>query len=242
MFVSRSARQLGASLVLLTLGLDLWELARKKRAIPNTRMGFCSQMLKRDLLDGWREANAPGSTVYVGFDWMEEDRLERMRARLPDVRVEAPLTWRPRVDHDDAVRETQSDGLPLPMVYKLGLPHNNCLRYGCVKGGLAYWARLLEVLPDSYARSEKAEGELIQFLDRPCAILQDRTGGDTKPMTLKQFRERIQSAPRQATLFDQDDWGGLRLLHGRRIAAINWPFSYSSSSQGIVTSIDTPWS
>ena len=36
------------------------------------------------------------------------------------------------------------------------------------------------------------------------AILRDRTGGDTKPMTLRQFREQIES---QAS-FDEFEWGG----------------------------------
>jgi len=37
------------------------------------------------------------------------------------------------------------------------------------------------------------------------AILRDRRGGTTRPMTLREFRERIQAQP---DLFDADEWGG----------------------------------
>ena len=103
----------------------------------------------------------------------------------------------------DIIAELEASDLPFPTAYKLGLPHNNCLNFGCVKGGQAYWERLLRQVPDAYARSEEREEAFrAEFGDH--SILRDRRRGETKPLSLRVFRERLQ---RQPSLFDADDHG-----------------------------------
>ena len=204
-FVDAAAADLGAELVMLDYGLDVWELAAKQRMIPNTRADFCSRILKRELLDAWRDkwCDPEICTIHFGFDWTEGHRLDRITERLAPWRCDAPLCWDPPLDKQQILDQLATSQLPFPTAYTLGLPHNNCLKYGCVKGGQAYWRRILEELPEAYARSEAAE-EAMRAEIGDHAILRDRTGGTTTPVSLRTFRQRIEQQPR---LFDPTDWG-----------------------------------
>lgn len=204
-FVDAAAEDLGARLVMLDGGQTIWELAHSQRMIPNTMADFCSRILKREPMDAWRDAHCdPTATVlYFGFDWTEGHRLDNVRDRLAPWRCEAPLLWEPMMDKAEIIAELEASDLPFPTAYRLGLPHNNCLTFGCVKGGQAYWERLLRVVPDAYARAE-AEEERFRAERGDYSILRDRRGGETKPLPLRVFRERLEAQP---SLFDADDHG-----------------------------------
>ena len=206
-FVMESATVLGLIPTILTRGLNIWELAEQQKAIPNPRMAFCSRILKRELLDGWITENAHPDThtLHFGFDWTEEHRLVAVRGRLDAWVVDAPLLWSPLVGKDEAVEQLRLAGVTLPKAYQVGLPHNNCLKFGCVKGGLGYWQQMLIHFPEAYARSESEEQRLRDLWGKNVSILRDRRGGTTTPVTLRGFRERVQS---QGTLFDASDAGG----------------------------------
>ena len=205
-FVEQSSAVLNLTPVIITRGYDIWELAQKKRAIPNTRMAFCSRILKRELMDEWLTANADPetTTLHFGFDWMEQHRLDAVTGRLHEWRVDAPLLWEPLISKPDILEMLQQAGVDIPAAYQAGMPHNNCLKYGCVKGGIAYWRQVLDTFPDAYARSEKAENKMRQTLGKNIAILRDRRGGTTTPLTLTTLRKQSESQP---SLFaDSDEW------------------------------------
>ena len=204
LFVDASAQHLGAELVVLADGRDVWQLAESESMIPSNRVAFCSRILKRELLDKWARVHCDEHTIRVfGFDWTEEHRLSKV-AELTSGRVEAPLCWDPVLSKQDCLDRIQQLGLPYPEAYALGLPHNNCLRYGCVRGGISYWKRLLEVLPEAYARSEAAEQRLRERIG-DYSILRSRAGGLSHPLTLRNLRLDVQS---QRRLFDtSDDYG-----------------------------------
>jgi hypothetical protein len=64
------------------------------------------------------------------------------------------------------------------------------------------WALLLEKRPAVYAYWERKEQEIREDLG-DVAILRDRRGGDTDPMTLRAFRERLeQEEMDQQEMFD----------------------------------------
>ena len=205
-FVESSATLLGAELVVLTHGLDVWELAFEQGAIPNSRMGFCTRILKRELLDAWRnEHYDPASTVlHYGFDWTEMHRLDRMQTAVAPWKADAPLLWEPMVDKVDAISQLQAAGLDTPEAYLRGMPHNNCLKYGCVKGGMAYWAQLLREFPDAFARSEENEQRFRKQTGKDVSILRERKGGVSAPLPLTEIRRRSEQQP---SLFEGDEWG-----------------------------------
>ena len=202
-FVRAAAADVGAELVVVSAGVDWWTLADERGMIPNTRAGFCTEELKVDVLASWIGEHAPDATLHVGFDWTEEHRLEAMRRRWAPTPVEAPLLWSPMVDKVWVTERLLDSALPAPRAYRQGLPHNNCLRFGCAKAGLSYWVRLLEVAPETFARSERQEQKFRRTHGKDVAILRDRRGGKTRPLPLGQLRERHESGenlPRQ-------EWG-----------------------------------
>ena len=82
---------------------------------------------------------------------------------------------------------------------------------GCVRSGQAQWKLLLEKRPEVYAEWEAEEERSRTELGKDVAILRDRRGGTTKPMTLRDFRKRIEG---DATLFDPNDWGACNCMDG----------------------------
>lgn len=86
----------------------------------------------------------------------------------------------------------------------MGFPHNNCGGF-CVKQGQAAFVNLLKTMPERYAYHEQKEADFREDTGKDVAILRDRRGGETKPLTLQQLREDYEAQPEQLTL---DDWGG----------------------------------
>ena len=170
--------------------------------LGNTRVDLCSQTLKRWPLARWMAKHAPDGVTVLGLDWTEVDRFERYRSRAERA-VVAPL-----IDHGvDKVAVhgmVEKAGLPQQRLYQMGLPHANC-GGGCVKMGQTGFVRLLEQFPERFAEWERNEEGLRQHLDRDIAILRDRRGGKTVPLTLATLRER---AERQPSLIPAHDWGG----------------------------------
>lgn len=211
-FLREAAENVGGELVILREGRTPWEVFFDERFLGNSRVDPCSKILKRKVSDAWIKANyKPGDVIrHVGIDWTEEHRVVRLRERLGEWRVEAPLCEPPYVTKQRIMEHARSEGLRIPRLYELGFEHNNCGGF-CVKAGQAHFAHLLNVLPERYGYHEEKEQELRAYLGRDdIAILRDRTGGSTRPMTLREFRERLDCGYE----FDRHEWGGCACFAG----------------------------
>jgi hypothetical protein len=58
-----------------------------------------------------------------------------------------------------------------------------------VRGGQKHWLHLLDVFPDRYAHAEAQEQQLRAKLGN-VAILRERRGGVSRPLTLTELRSR----------------------------------------------------
>lgn len=203
-FLDEAAADVGAPLVKIAEGRTPWEVFRDKRFLGNTRVDLCSRVLKRELADAWiAEHYQPDEViVYVGIDWTEIHRYERMAPRKLPYVYQAPLIEEPYWTKSQWLDELREAGIEPPRLYELGFPHNNC-GGGCVKAGQGHFGLLLEKLPEVYAEWEANEESLREELG-DVAILRDRRGGTTKPLTLRALRERIQGG----RYYDRDDFGG----------------------------------
>jgi 3'-phosphoadenosine 5'-phosphosulfate sulfotransferase (PAPS reductase)/FAD synthetase len=206
-FRDLAAANIGAELVTVADGRGIWELFRAEGIIGNTRADVCSRILKRDLGDAWLSANCdPAETVVVlGFGSDEGERVTGASQRYAanGWQIEAPLCWSPLLSAGDVQRWAEAEGLPENRLYKLGFAHSNCGGL-CVKAGHAHFRHALKVIPDVYERWEREEEATRQALGKEVAILRDRRGGVTRPMTLRTFRERVEAGG-ECDLFD---WGG----------------------------------
>jgi hypothetical protein len=192
-FLEEAAGNVGGRLVRLCEGRTIWEVFRDERFLGNHRVDPCSKILKREMADRWLRANCdPASTaVYVGIDWTEIHRYDRLRERRKPWRYEAPLCNPPYLTKQAMLQELGAAGIRPPRLYGLGFAHNNC-GGGCVKAGIGHFAHLLRVLPEVFEDWERNEEALRADLG-DVTILSDRTGGQRRGLTLRALRERMES-------------------------------------------------
>src|SRR5262245_7842898 len=95
-FNKAASEYLGVQLVRVSRELTPWQLFRKEGCIANNHHPICSIKLKREVLDGWADHHyemidaqdnflKKHATLVIGFDWTEQDRLQRLRAQKPGV-------------------------------------------------------------------------------------------------------------------------------------------------------------
>jgi len=206
-FVAEASADLGLEPTIVADGRDPWQIFRDVKFLGNSRIDPCSRILKRELLRRWLEHNAtPARCVsYLGFDWTEPHRHERAIPFWAPWPVASPLLERPYVDKADLFDALRARGVEPPRLYADGFEHNNCGGF-CIKAGQAQFERLLRTNRDRYLEHEAKELDLRAFLEKDVAIMRDRGDDDSRPLTMQEFRERIE-VPGQEALFDTTDWG-----------------------------------
>ena len=216
-FAAHASEGIGVPLTTVEDGRDPWTVFEHEHYLGNSHIAPCSRLLKQVPCREWVEAHTdPADTVlYVGLDWSEPHRFEAVVRQWAPWPVRFPLAGPPYHDKVFFLNQARSLGIEPPRLYGLGFPHNNC-GGACVRAGQATWARLLEIFPERYRRNEENE-ERFRANHGDFSILKDRRGGVTRPLTLRQLRERIEAeqAGRGASplfeitaAYDADDWGG----------------------------------
>lgn len=202
-FLDETEQDLGVPITRISEGRDPWQVFNDVRYLGNTRIDPCSKILKRDFLRAYIEEHYPpkDTVIYLGIDWSEEHRLVRARPLWEPYRVEAPMCDPPHRDKDWLIQALEARGIKVPRLYTLGFPHNNCGGF-CIKQGQAGFKKLWEEFPERYAYHERKEQEIREHLDKDVAILRDRRGGTTKPLTLKALRERFEAETDDTDPFD----------------------------------------
>jgi hypothetical protein len=202
-FLGEAAENVGGELVRLSEGRDPWQVFSDERMLTH-RFDPCSKILKRQMADRWlaEHCDPAVTTVYVGIDWFEVHRFERLRDRraIDRWRYEAPMCDAPYMTKDAMLDWLRSEGIDPPRLYAMGFAHNNCGGF-CIKAGQGHFANLLRTMPERYAYHEQKEQELRAELGPAAAILRDRSGGESRLVTLREFRERIEGGG-QVDMFD----------------------------------------
>lgn len=218
-----AAENVGAHINVISDGRDPWGVFKDLGFIGNSRIDPCSRSLKREMLLKWlKEFCDPRRTiVYFGIHSSESDRFYRKdrntgkelgiksRMKSHGWKSDAPLLWPPLLSYDELQAWATREGLWTQRLYQLGFPHANC-GGRCVKQGQAGWKNLLETMPERYAEVEQKEQEMRSFLGKDISILRDRSDGQTRTLTLKQLRERLQGGG----TCDTTDWGGCGCFAG----------------------------
>lgn len=76
-FIHEAAENVGAPLVIVKDGRDIWQVFKDDRFLGNTRLANCSKFLKQKPCRDWLRDNTDpaDARVYVGIDWTETHRL-----------------------------------------------------------------------------------------------------------------------------------------------------------------------
>lgn len=200
-------------IVVLRDGRTPYQVAEDRQIIPNQKIAPCTFVLKIELFVNWMRDTFGDDdvTVYIGYDFTEAHRCGPTRDNY-EARgwgVDFPLLWKPYEfrEYADAVREDW--GIEPPRMYAMGYTHANC-GGRCVKQGLGDWKRTLVNWPERYAEAEAWEQAMRDHpVRKDYAILRDFTGGEVGPLTLRQFRARVEAeGDGQMSLFDLDASGG----------------------------------
>lgn len=204
-FLEEAAANVGGQLVKVADGRDPWQVFYKERFLSNFRLAHCSHRLKQDPCRSWLKEIDPDheSTLYLGIDWSEDHRISAISKSWQPWKVDFPMTAAPYLDKSQMLEWAESEGLMPPRLYSLPFAHSNC-GGTCVRAGKGHWATVLKHFPERFADWEAKEQEFRNFLGKDVSILRNQVDGKVKPLTLKAFREQIESRPEQLDLFD---WG-----------------------------------
>jgi len=207
-FLDASAEKLGVQLVKISDGRTPFQVFEDVRFLGNSRIDPCSNLLKREILNKWRKENCDIETcvTHFGLDFNEPHRLERVRERHAPWKVEAYMTEKPVVTKEMMLDEIKQDGLVPCDLYNHGFAHANC-GGGCIKSGIAQFAKLYQTYPDRFAVWEEAEEKMRDLLEKDVSILRKMKNGKHDRYTLKQLRESLERNY-QLTFDEQSDWGG----------------------------------
>jgi 3'-phosphoadenosine 5'-phosphosulfate sulfotransferase (PAPS reductase)/FAD synthetase len=177
-------------------GRNPWQVFRDERFIGNSRVPLCNRVLKREFLERLLRSHYPDKDVvlHFGFEWFEKSRISaaELKWTAKGYQVEFSLQQPPLLSSEDLKTLVQQAGIELPRLYRLGFRHNNC-GGACVQAGIKQWALLWHTFPQRYLWHEQQERITRDYLNKDVAILRDRTGGQTRPLTLRELRSRLET-------------------------------------------------
>lgn len=206
-FIDETTKFLGATLVALAEGRNVWEVFKDVRYLGNSRIAPCSRVLKQEPAMKWVKENFKPEEVklYIGIDWTEDHRLKKVIENWQPYKIYAPLCEEPYLMKEEMLIELDNIGIKRPRLYEYGFSHNNCGGF-CVRAGQAHFANLYECLPDRYIYHEQKELEIATYLNKNVTILRRQKNKIVEPLPLRQFREELET--KKSDSYDLFDFGG----------------------------------
>lgn len=205
-FLRESTADTGGELVWLNAGEDIWQVFDRRKRIGSGYAANCSYELKQKPARKWLDDNCDpaDTTIYVGIDWTETHRQAAVEKHYAPYPARFPLMDPPLIDKDGMRELAAARGIDPPRLYRAGFAHANCGGF-CVKAGEASMALLLRENPDRFRYHEEREQEWRDKHGKDVAVLNEKKFGQTVPLTLRRFRERLDDQP---GMFDPLDVGG----------------------------------
>jgi hypothetical protein len=111
----------------------------------------CTRNLKKRVREKFQ---LPNDKQILGYTVEEMDRINTFIDANNDVDF-YPILAEKGLTKNDCLAMIDRAGIELPVMYKLGYPHNNCV--GCVKGGMGYWNKVRVDFPDEFKKMADME-------------------------------------------------------------------------------------
>jgi 3'-phosphoadenosine 5'-phosphosulfate sulfotransferase (PAPS reductase)/FAD synthetase len=193
-FLRQAREHLGVELVVVADGRTPWEVFFDEHFVGNSRLAPCSKRLKQIPCRKWLEAHCDPATttVYVGIDADEPQRLPGVVNGWDGWKVEFPMTAEPRWTKKQMLDECEELGIRVPLLYKVGYSHNNC-GGTCVRAGQRTWLLTLQAFPERYAEAEREEERFRQEFGKDVSILRETVKGERRTLTLAELRRRYEN-------------------------------------------------
>lgn len=137
---------------------DVFDCIERTQFINAAWGASCTSRLKVDVRKRYEYEHDIGTYIW-GFEYDKKEirRSKRMVERYPDFVHEFPLIEE-QLDKPSCLSLLQQAGIELPVLYKLGYKHNNCIC--CVKGSKGWWNKVRVDFPEYYDRMAKLEREI----------------------------------------------------------------------------------
>ncbi|WP_142018704.1 phosphoadenosine phosphosulfate reductase domain-containing protein [Chryseobacterium aquifrigidense] len=153
---------------------NIEEVWYKYKGLNFAHGAICSSELKRAVRLYFEKHNYFVMQDF-GFDIKEPKRAENMTNNYPNSKCVYPLLmfgWSKK----RCIEELQNEGIKIPRAYEWGFHNNNCLKTGCVQGGIGYWQLYGRTFPDRFYRMAEIEHELTSLKGRPVTMLRIQKG------------------------------------------------------------------
>ena len=136
---------------------------------------ICSTELKRIVRQDFQMKN-PFSYQVFGFDAdkKEIERAKAIKQNYPESRPIFPLLYE-LITKGEAIKMLQKQGIKPPLSYQMGYSNNNCLKTGCVKGGIGYWQKFKKDFPDRFNKMAMREHYYSKLKEQPVTICKDQS-------------------------------------------------------------------
>lgn len=151
---------------------DVWY---RHKQLNTANGAVCSYMLKRRVREAWEKENTWDYQVFgFEFDKKEFNRANALKLNHPHTKSIFPLMMM-GMNKEDCIKFIQAHGIEIPVAYQLGYQNNNCLKTGCITGGIGYWKKLQREMPDAFNRMAKIEHDLTELRGYQVTMLKDQS-------------------------------------------------------------------
>ena len=151
---------------------DVW---MTRKSLNSATGAICSTELKRVVREKWQKQNSFKHQVFgFEFDPKEFNRAKALTLNHPDAKAIYPLLML-GLTKEDCINVIYLHGIDIPNAYTLGYRNNNCLKTGCVQGGVGYWQKMQRDDPDKFNAMADMEHTLTGLKGKPVTMLKDQS-------------------------------------------------------------------
>jgi len=147
----------------------------KHKSLNTANGAICSYMLKRRVREKWEKSNTFDHQVF-GFEFAKKEmnRARSLNQNHAHTKPIFPLIDA-RLSKQDCLKIVKGAGIKIPEPYNLGFNNNNCLRTGCVQGGIGYWKKIQSEMPEKFHKMAAVEHDLTDMKGQPVTMLKDQS-------------------------------------------------------------------
>lgn len=152
---------------------NIQEVWTKFKGMNFAHGAICSSELKRAVRIKFQKENNYSYQVF-GFDIDEPRRAKSMTLNNSDANPIYPLLLH-GMSKKQCLDMFESFNIEPPRAYKWGFHNNNCLKTGCVQGGIGYWQKIHREKPELYEAMGNMEHHLTDLKGSPVTLCKTQT-------------------------------------------------------------------
>lgn len=151
---------------------QVWE---KYKGLNVSVGATCSLHLKMKAREQFQKENSFSHQAF-GFDIDEFKRVKSFTSSYESINPIYPLLMY-GYSKRKCLEIIGDWGISIPRAYDWGFNNNNCLKTGCVQGGIGYWQKMKSFFPEKFDEMSKVEHELTDKKGQPVTMLKDQSKG-----------------------------------------------------------------